>query len=73
MLVYQITRWHLFCRRQRLAQKLMNVLEDITDKVHQAYFVDLFVRVSNTTAIQMYKTVSSHGQFQHDTSMPSTL
>lgn len=51
----------------------MNVLEDITDKVHQAYFVDLFVRVSNTTAIQMYKTVSSHGQFQHDTSMPSTL
>ena len=46
------------CRRQRLAQKLMNDLEDITEKVHKAYFVDLFVRVSNATAIQMYNKVS---------------
>ena len=48
----------LTCRRQRLAQKLMNDLEDITEKVHKAYFVDLFVRVSNATAIQMYNKVS---------------
>lgn len=45
-------------RRQRLAQKLMNDLEDITEKVHKAYFVDLFVRVSNASAIQMYNKVS---------------
>lgn len=25
----------------------MNLLEEITEKVHDAYFVDLFVRVSN--------------------------
>lgn len=35
----------------------MNDLEDITEKIHRAYFVDLFVRVSNTTAIQMYNKV----------------
>lgn len=45
-------------RRQRLAQKLMNDLEDITEEVHKAYFVDLFVRVTNATAIQMYNKVS---------------
>jgi N-terminal acetyltransferase B complex catalytic subunit len=42
-------------RRQNLARKLMNMLEEITDKVHNAYFVDLFVRVSNSVAINMYK------------------
>ena len=36
----------------------MNDLEDITEKVHKAYFVDLFVRVSNATAIQMYNKVN---------------
>lgn len=41
-------------RRQRLAKKLMDDLEDITEKVHKAYFVDLFVRVSNASAIRMY-------------------
>ena len=46
-------------RRQRLAQKLMNDLEDITEKIHRAYFVDLFVRVSNATAIQMYNKVGT--------------
>ncbi len=45
-------------RRQRLAKKLMDDLEDITKKVHKAYFVDLFVRVSNASAIQMYNKVS---------------
>jgi N-terminal acetyltransferase B complex catalytic subunit len=42
-------------RRQRLAEKLMDLLEDITIKVHNAYFVDLFVRASNTAAITMYE------------------
>jgi N-terminal acetyltransferase B complex catalytic subunit len=42
-------------RRQRLAEKFMDVLEDITIKVHDAYFVDLFVRASNTAAITMYE------------------
>lgn len=37
----------------------MNDLEDITEKIHKAYFVDLFVRVSNATAIQMYNKVSA--------------
>ena len=45
-------------RRQRLAKKLMDDLEDITEKVHKAYFVDLFVRVSNASAIRMYNKVS---------------
>lgn len=46
------------CRRQRLAKKLMDDLEDITEKVHKAYFVDLFVRVSNSSAIRMYNKVT---------------
>jgi len=42
-------------RRQGMAQKLMNYLENVTINRHNAYFVDLFVRVSNTVAIEMYK------------------
>eukprot|EP00195_Chlamydomonas_chlamydogama_P008686 CAMPEP_0202893452 /NCGR_PEP_ID=MMETSP1392-20130828/3036_1 /ASSEMBLY_ACC=CAM_ASM_000868 /TAXON_ID=225041 /ORGANISM="Chlamydomonas chlamydogama, Strain SAG 11-48b" /LENGTH=174 /DNA_ID=CAMNT_0049577795 /DNA_START=27 /DNA_END=551 /DNA_ORIENTATION=- len=42
-------------RRQHLAQKLMNLLEDVTEKVHDGYFVDLFVRKSNSVAIKMYE------------------
>lgn len=42
-------------RRQRLAEKLMGVLEDVSTHMHDAYFVDLFVRVSNAAAINMYK------------------
>uniref|UniRef100_A0A6U1HGY3 N-acetyltransferase domain-containing protein n=1 Tax=Tetraselmis chuii TaxID=63592 RepID=A0A6U1HGY3_9CHLO len=41
-------------RRQGLAKKLMDLLEDVTEKVHFGYFVDLFVRVSNHMAIAMY-------------------
>ena len=33
-------------------------LEETTEKIHDAFFVDLFVRVSNAAAIQMYKKVS---------------
>ncbi len=36
----------------------MDDLEDITETVHKAYFVDLFVRVSNASAIRMYNKVS---------------
>ncbi len=31
------------------------VLEEISEKVHDCYFVDLFVRVSNSVAISMYR------------------
>ncbi|CAJ1904781.1 unnamed protein product [Sphenostylis stenocarpa] len=41
-------------RRQQLAKKLMNLLEDISDNIDKAYFVDLFVRASNAPAIKMY-------------------
>ncbi|KAG2490877.1 hypothetical protein HYH03_010795 [Edaphochlamys debaryana] len=33
----------------------MHVLEEISEKVHDCYFVDLFVRKSNSVAINMYK------------------
>lgn len=42
-------------RRQQLAQKLMTYLEEVTHKTHDGYFVDLFVRVSNSVAIGMYE------------------
>ena len=45
-------------RRQQLAAKLMQCLEDITTRVHDGYFVDLFVRASNKTAIKMYTQVT---------------
>ncbi|OIV91330.1 hypothetical protein TanjilG_01948 [Lupinus angustifolius] len=42
-------------RRQQLAKKLMNLLENISDNNYNAYFVDLFVRASNAPAIKMYE------------------
>eukprot|EP00455_Lapot_gusevi_P009021 TRINITY_DN14006_c0_g1_i1.p1 TRINITY_DN14006_c0_g1~~TRINITY_DN14006_c0_g1_i1.p1 ORF type:complete len:173 (-),score=10.63 TRINITY_DN14006_c0_g1_i1:31-549(-) len=42
-------------RRLGLANQLMNSLEEISDKYHHGYFVDLYVRVSNSVAIDMYK------------------
>uniref|UniRef100_A0A368UIE5 N-acetyltransferase domain-containing protein n=1 Tax=Glycine max TaxID=3847 RepID=A0A368UIE5_SOYBN len=42
-------------RRQQLAKKLMNLLEDISDNIDKAFFVDLFVRASNAPAIKMYE------------------
>ena len=35
----------------------MDVLEEITTRHHDGYFVDLFVRASNKSAIQMYTKV----------------
>lgn len=40
-------------RRLGLAAKLMNNLEEISEK-KRCYFVDLFVRVSNKVAVDMY-------------------
>eukprot|EP00026_Physarum_polycephalum_P020612 Phypoly_transcript_23309.p1 GENE.Phypoly_transcript_23309~~Phypoly_transcript_23309.p1 ORF type:complete len:188 (+),score=13.25 Phypoly_transcript_23309:46-564(+) len=42
-------------RRISLAERLMNILEVCSDKVHRGYFVDLFVRASNNVACNMYK------------------
>eukprot|EP01026_Neomeris_dumetosa_P055501 TRINITY_DN5050_c0_g1_i5.p2 TRINITY_DN5050_c0_g1~~TRINITY_DN5050_c0_g1_i5.p2 ORF type:complete len:195 (-),score=11.92 TRINITY_DN5050_c0_g1_i5:149-673(-) len=42
-------------RRMGLARRLMDMLEDVTEKVHNAYYVDLFVRASNQVAITMYE------------------
>jgi N-terminal acetyltransferase B complex catalytic subunit len=44
-------------RRQGLARSLMDYLEEVTIKRHNGYFVDLFVRPSNTVAINMYKSL----------------
>lgn len=52
-----ITSNEALCRRQRLADKLMGILEDLTEKMHNGYYVDLFVRKSNGAAINMYKRV----------------
>jgi len=41
-------------RRLGVAKRLMDLLEDVSEKTYNAYFVDLFVRASNALAIQMY-------------------
>lgn len=43
-------------RRLGLAAKLMNILEDASEK-KRCYFVDLFVRCSNEVAVSMYKNL----------------
>ncbi|KAJ1644755.1 N-acetyltransferase 5 [Dispira simplex] len=42
-------------RRLGLARRLMDFLEETSEKVYNGYFVDLFVRKSNDLAINMYK------------------
>lgn len=42
-------------RRLGLGRTLMKLLEDVSENVYNAYFVDLFVRASNDVAIAMYK------------------
>jgi N-terminal acetyltransferase B complex catalytic subunit len=42
-------------RKMGLARKLMDDFEEISTRIHDAYFVDLFVRASNTLAISMYE------------------
>jgi N-terminal acetyltransferase B complex catalytic subunit len=41
-------------RRLGLASKLMSFCEDMSQDTYDCYFVDLFVRKSNTIAINMY-------------------
>eukprot|EP01029_Cantina_marsupialis_P028877 TRINITY_DN778121_c0_g1_i1.p1 TRINITY_DN778121_c0_g1~~TRINITY_DN778121_c0_g1_i1.p1 ORF type:complete len:198 (-),score=47.96 TRINITY_DN778121_c0_g1_i1:125-655(-) len=43
-------------RRMGLARKMMNELEEVSER-HKGYFVDLFVRASNSLAVGMYKTL----------------
>ncbi|EFO25246.1 hypothetical protein LOAG_03236 [Loa loa] len=43
-------------RRLHLAARMMHTLEQISE-LKKCYFVDLFVRVSNTVAITMYKSL----------------
>ncbi|KAF5843362.1 acyl-CoA N-acyltransferase [Dunaliella salina] len=56
-----LAKWPEYCqvapdyRRQRLANKLMDSLEQVTEKFHNGYFVDLFVRKSNDVAVGMYR------------------
>ena len=42
-------------RNLGLATKLMNICEEVTNKRHNAWFVDLFVRSGNKVAIKMYE------------------
>lgn len=42
-------------RRLGLAKTLMDDLEEMSTNVYNAFFVDLFVRASNTLAINMYE------------------
>jgi len=42
-------------RRLGLARRMMKDLEDVSEHKHNGYFVDLYVRMSNTLAIGMYK------------------
>mmetsp|Transcript_38035 Transcript_38035/g.65239 ORF Transcript_38035/g.65239 Transcript_38035/m.65239 type:complete len:173 (+) Transcript_38035:21-539(+) len=42
-------------RRVGLANQMMQWLEEMSEKVYDGYFVDLFVRASNSVAVEMYK------------------
>lgn len=44
-----------YFRRQGLAKYFMKFLENVSEKIHNCYYVDLFVRSSNQIAIGMYK------------------
>ena len=43
-------------RRLGLAKELMVILEQVTEIIYNGYFVDLFVRSSNSVAIGMYNS-----------------
>jgi len=44
-------------RREGIARKLMDILEKTAIIIHNAFFVDLFVRSTNVVAITMYKAL----------------
>ncbi|KAJ1642163.1 N-acetyltransferase [Coemansia erecta] len=43
------------CRRLGLGRRLMQGLENASEKTYDCFFVDLFVRPSNQVAIEMYR------------------
>ncbi|KAI8321910.1 N-alpha-acetyltransferase 20, NatB catalytic subunit [Martensiomyces pterosporus] len=45
------------CRRLGLGRGLMSFLENASEKIYDCFFVDLFVRPSNTVAIAMYESL----------------
>lgn len=42
-------------RRLGLATKMMDLIELVSDRVYSGYFVDLYVRCTNSIAIYMYE------------------
>ena len=42
-------------RKAGLAKQLCDYFEELSERVHDCYFADLFVRVSNELAIQVYR------------------
>mmetsp|Transcript_24621 Transcript_24621/g.56833 ORF Transcript_24621/g.56833 Transcript_24621/m.56833 type:complete len:175 (-) Transcript_24621:59-583(-) len=44
-------------RRTGVANRLMEYLEEVSTQVHDCYFVDLFVRATNSTAITFYQSL----------------
>jgi N-terminal acetyltransferase B complex catalytic subunit len=42
-------------RKLGVAKRLLDYFEDVSEKVHYCWFADLYVRVSNTLAIEMYR------------------
>ncbi|TRM59189.1 acyl-CoA N-acyltransferase [Schizophyllum amplum] len=42
-------------RRLGLAKKMMNLLELVSDEIYKGWFVDLYVRCTNSVAVQMYE------------------
>ncbi|CAK9082645.1 N-terminal acetyltransferase B complex catalytic subunit NAA20 (NatB N-alpha-terminal acetylation complex catalytic subunit) [Durusdinium trenchii] len=42
-------------RRTGVANRLMEYLEEVSEEMHDCYFVDLFVRPTNTAAIKFYE------------------
>ncbi|KAI8985047.1 N-acetyltransferase [Pilobolus umbonatus] len=42
-------------RRLGLADGMMNLLEEVSEKTYNGWFVDLYVRMSNSVAVDMYR------------------
>lgn len=42
-------------RRLGLARKMVGLLELVSDEIYKGFFVDLYVRCTNTVAIEMYE------------------
>ena len=51
-------------RRLGLACKMMKFLEQVSEEIYNAYFVDLYVRASNKVAVDMYKKLG-YTEYRH--------